>query len=99
MPVRAPLMDIRMRDGSRHFLVLRETLSAPEIGMRLEAIPGIRICDVVEGGFEWWMTFQCMGWRFSINNPFGELWVFAENPDCPDDILRCLSGRLSDALS
>lgn len=40
-----------------------------------------------------------MGWRFSINNPFGELWVFSDNPDCPEDILRCLSGRLSDALS
>lgn len=99
MPSRAPLMDIRMHDGSRHFLVLRETLSVAQIRARLEAIPGVRLCDVVEGGFEMWMTFQCMGWHFSINNPLGELWVFAENADCPEDILRCLSARLSDALS
>jgi hypothetical protein len=99
MPVRSPLMDIRMRDGSRHFLVLRETAGVEEIRARLEAIPGIRICDIVEGGFEWRMTFQCMGWHFSINNPLGELRVFADNPDCPDDILRCLGARLSDALS
>ena len=99
MPAAAPLMNIIMRDGSRHFLTLRETARAEDIRTKLEAIPGIRVCQLSSGGFEWWMSFQCMGWRFAINNPFGELWFFSNDPACPEDILRCLGRRISAALS
>jgi hypothetical protein len=95
----APLMNVIMRDGSRHFLSLRQTIRIQDIHARLEAIPGVRICQISGGGLEWWISFQCMGWRFAVNNPFGELWFFANDPACPDDILLCLSRRISEALS
>jgi hypothetical protein len=99
MPAAAPLMNNIMRDGSRHFLTLRETARAEHIRAKLETIPGVRVRQLSTGGFEWWMSFQCMGWRFVINNPLGELWFFANDPDCPEDILRCLIRRISAALS
>lgn len=99
MSAAAPPMNVIMRDGTRHFLALREIAGPEEIRAQLEAIPGIRVCQLSKGGFEWWMSFQCMGWRFSINNPLGELWFFAEDPACPEDILRCLNRRISAALS
>jgi hypothetical protein len=95
----APLMNTIMRDGSRHFLALRETARPDEIRARLEAIYGIRICQFSRGGFEWWMFFQCMGWRFSVNNPFGEIWFFVDDPICPEDILNCLKRRIAQALA
>ena len=95
MPAGAPLMNIIMRDGSRHFLALRETACAEHIRAKLETVPGIRVCQLSSGGFEWWMYFQCMGWRFAVNNPLGELWFFANDPACPEDILRGLGRRIS----
>ena len=99
MPAAAPLMNTIMRDGSRHFLTLRETARPADIRARLESIPGVRVCQLSSIGFDLWVSFQCMGWRFSINNPFGELWFFANDPTCPEDILRCLARRISAALS
>lgn len=99
MPATAPLMNIIMKDGSRHFLTLRETARAGDIRAKLETIAGIRVCQLSTGGFEWWMSFQCMGWRFAVNNPFGELWFFANDAACPEDVLRCLTRRISAALS
>jgi hypothetical protein len=99
MPAAAPLMNNLMRNGSRHFLVLREMSCAADIRARLEAIAGVRVCQLSQGGFEWWISFQCMGWRFAVNNPCGELWFFADDPACPEEILRCLGRRLSAALS
>ena len=99
MPATAPLMNIIMKDGSRHFLTLRETARAGDIRAKLETIAGIRVCQLSTGGFEWWMSFQCMGWCFAINNPFGELWFFANDAACPEDVLRCLTRRISAALS
>lgn len=88
-----------MKDGSRHFLSLPESCSAKTLRTHLENIPGVRVCDVTQGGFQWWMSFQCLGWRFSINNPFGEFWFFVEDPCCPEEILRCLRRRLGAQLS
>ena len=41
---KAPLMNVIMRDGSRHFLTLRETCRAGDVRARLEAAGGIRVC-------------------------------------------------------
>lgn len=94
-----PLMNTIMRDGSRHFLTLRETCRACDVRSRLAASGGIRVCQVSEGGFHWRIWFQCLGWRFAINNPLGELWFFVEDPDCPEDILDCLRRRIAGALA
>jgi hypothetical protein len=96
----APLMNTIMRDGSRHFLTLRETCRACDVRARLELAGGIRVCQLSHGGgFQWRMWFQCLGWRFSVTNPFGELWFFVEDPGCPDDVLRCVMRRISFALA
>ncbi len=100
MSASAPLMNVIMRDGSRHFLTLRETCRAEGTRARLEGAGGIRVCQLSHGGgFQWRMWFHCLGWRFCVTNPFGELWFFVEDPLCPDDILRCLVRRLGVTLA
>ncbi|MCB1445365.1 MAG: hypothetical protein KDJ87_06065 [Rhizobiaceae bacterium] len=98
MPATAQIMNVIMRDGTRHFLTLRETCRPDEVRARLETAGGIRVCQLSRGGFQWRMWFQCLGWRFSIANPFGELWFFVEDPGCPEDILRCLRRRIVASL-
>lgn len=95
----APLMNVVMRDGTRHFLTLRETARTEEIRVRLEATGAIRVCQLSQGGFQWRMRFQCLGWHFRVTNPYGELWFFVEDPGCPEDILDCLRRRITTALS
>lgn len=98
MMLDAQITTTLMKDGSRHFLSLPESCSSNTLKTHLERIPGIRVCDTMQGGFQWWMSFQCLGWRFSINNPFGEFWFFVEDANCPEEILRCLTRRLSASL-
>ena len=91
----APLTVTPMKDGSLLFLSLPESCSSDTLKTRLVSIPGVRVRDISQGGFQWRMSFQCLGWRFFVCNPFGEFWFFAEDAACPEEILCCLSGRIS----
>jgi hypothetical protein len=89
-----PLLDVTMRDGSRHFVVLPETYDVdhPQWG-RLRSwvgkLSGACVIDfVTDHVTEAWIDFTYEGHRFSINNQCNEWWFFVDDPSCPDAILR-----------
>lgn len=82
------LFDHRMKDGSRNFADLPESVffdELREIAKRFDnAIVTGFVTDWVT---EVWLDFEYRGHKFSINNQYGEYWFFVENPNCPDEIL------------
>jgi len=95
---------MRMRDGSRHFGSLPETLSVgrADWGRLLEhlaRLPGARTGDsttdfVTEG----WIDFELEGHRFSMNNQFGEWLFFVADATCDEEILRRVVAHFSELL-
>ena len=82
------LLDIRMKDGSRHFCVLPERISFEQLKIHTAKLRDARIRDILtDSVIEIWLDFDFHGERFSINNQFGEYWFFVKNPDCPDATL------------
>jgi hypothetical protein len=85
----APLVDIRMHDGSR----LSASLPMSALGHRVRdhaaSLQGAELTGFIDPGFaEVWIDFRYRGHRFSINAQLGEYWFFADDPDCPDAILH-----------
>ena len=81
-----------MADGSRLFLQLPQTCPPSRLLWRIIRFGGLPTAfrpDLVTD--ETWMDFRYKGWKFSIHNPYGEYWFFAENSECPEDILHRLA--------
>ncbi|MFC2415956.1 hypothetical protein [Neisseria elongata] len=81
-----------MADGSRLFLKLPQTCPPSRLMWRIIRFGGLPTAfrpDLVTD--ETWMDFRYKGWKFSIHNPYGEYWFFAENSECPEDILHRLA--------
>ena len=82
------LLDIRMKDGSRHFCVLPESISFAQLKVHAAKLQDAKIRDfLTDSVTEIWLDFDFRNERFSINNQFGEYWFFVNNPDCPDATL------------
>jgi hypothetical protein len=82
------IFDVRMNDGSRHFADLPEiypwTILSEHLTRLETAVETNYITDEVT---EFWLDFEYKEQKFSVNNQIGEFWFFAENPDCPEEIL------------
>ena len=81
-----------MSDGSRLFLQLPQTCPQSNLLqqiIRLGRMPTAFVCDEITG--ETWIDFDYKDWKFSIHNPYGEYWFFAENSECPKDLLQILA--------
>jgi len=86
-----PLLNETMSDGSRLFLQLPQTCLPSSLLrqiVRLGGMPTDFVSDWVTG--ETWIDFGYKGWKFSIHNPYGEYWFFAENSECPEAILQSM---------
>ena len=82
------LLEIKMTDGSRHFVDLPEVVFFDDFYDHAEELDGVEITEfITDGVLEMWLDFEFRGHKFSVNNQFGDYWFFVENPACPDDIL------------
>jgi hypothetical protein len=82
------LFDFRMRDGSRNFADLPETVFFDELRHIAKKFEGAKVNGfVTDWVTEVWLDFEYRGHQFSINNQYGDYWFFVENPECPDEIL------------
>ena len=84
-----PLRNDRMKDGSRHFGSLPQTVLWDEIRNHTNRLSGAEavnfLCDDVT---EAWVDFSFQGYRFTINDQLGEYWFFVQDSRCPDTILQ-----------
>src|SRR5262249_28812546 len=82
------ITNIRMRDGSRHFVSLPESRTPGQVFRHIFklgfAIPYFYLSTPVEC----WIDFWFRGYRFTINSQFGGYWFFVKNPACPEALLQ-----------
>lgn len=79
---------MRMNDGSRHFADLPEAVFFDEFADHVEKLEGAEITEfITDGVLEMWLDFDYCGYKFSVNNQFGDYWFFVTEPNCPDEIL------------
>lgn len=83
-----PLTDIRMHDGSRDFLSLPVRRTPQQLKNSLKGLRHVRGVKLAQDVVESWLSFSWHGWEIAINDPFGEYWFFAENPETPEPILE-----------
>ena len=82
------LLQIKMNDGSRHFVDLPEVVFFDDLYDHTEKLHGAEITEfITDGVVEMWLDFKFRGHKFSVNNQFGDYWFFVENPECSDKIL------------
>jgi hypothetical protein len=82
------LLEIKMNDGSRHFVDLPEAVFFDELCDHAEKLEGAEIIEfITDGVVEMWLDFEFRGHKFSVNNQFGDYWFFVRDPNCPDEIL------------
>jgi hypothetical protein len=80
-----------MKDGSRHFGDLPETVSWHELHNHLPKLSGVVVTGFLTDDItEAWIDFTFSDQVFSINNQFGQYWFFVDNPHCPDEILQAV---------
>jgi hypothetical protein len=83
------LLSIIMYDGSRHFGDLPQTVLWYELRDHIDGLDGAEITDfITDNVIEAWIDFSYRGYRFSVNDQFGDYWFFVDNPKCPDEILE-----------
>jgi hypothetical protein len=82
------LLDIKMNDGSRHFVDLPEVVFFDEFADHVEKLENAEITEfITDGVLEMWLDFEFHRHLFSVNNQLGDYWFFVEDPDCADEIL------------
>ena len=96
------LQNIRMHNGSRHFATLRGNASPERLAAHLATLPGLEVTKTLFSPFvtdDCWVDFTFRSFSFSLNFPFGDVWLFSENPDCADDILIEIAGHAVELLA
>ena len=82
------LLDIRAADGSRQFAALPESASWRALREHVALLPGARVTAFVSDEVtEAWLDFAYGGHDFSINDQFGEYWLFVREPGAPEALL------------
>ncbi len=93
------LINVRMHDGSRHFLSLPQSRSwyaVRDYVAKLDsAILTDFLCDEVT---EAWIDFTFAHHTFTINNQFGEYWFFVKDCECPDSVLQSVAEHFNGIL-
>ena len=85
------LLNLTMNDGSHHFGDLPQTVLWYDLRDHIESLSGAVITDfVTDNVTEAWIDFAYRGYRFSVNDQFGDYWFFVDDPKCPDDILQAV---------
>jgi hypothetical protein len=85
------LLDIRMHDGSRHFIALPESQPWGRLRDHLLCLDGVRLMRyLTDDVTEVWIEFAFREHEFAVNNQFGEYWFFVVDPLCANDILAAI---------
>jgi hypothetical protein len=80
-----------MKDGSRHFGGLPQTILWHDLRDHIGSLDGAKVTGFITDNItEAWIDFSYREHRFSVNDQFGEYWFFVENPNCPDEILEAV---------
>jgi hypothetical protein len=95
----AEITDLRMHDGSRHFLSLPESRESKRLLRHVFGLGFALPYFYLSTAVECWIDFWFRGHRFTINNQFGEYWFFVKNPACPRAILEEVALHFSRFLS
>ena len=96
-PAPTALFDHRAADGSRQFAEVPDVWG-PAVALRdhAAALPGARVTGfVTDHVTECWLDLRYRGHRFTLNTQFEELWLFVDDPGCPDEVLRAVAGHFS----
>jgi len=87
-PVSIQLLNRTTNDGSRWFAELPESRSFDALRDHLRALHGVRITEfLTDHVTEAWIDFTFRHHTFTINNQYGDYWLFVREPSRPDDIL------------
>lgn len=82
------LFDLKMNDGSRHFVDMPEVVFFDEVADHVEKLEGAEITEfITDGVLEMWLEFTFRGHKFFVTNQLGDYWFFVEDANCPDEIL------------
>jgi hypothetical protein len=85
------ILELIMKDGSRHFGELPQTVLWHELRDHIERLEGAAITNFITDNItEAWIHFTYSGYHFSVNDQFGDYWFFVDNPKCPDNILEAI---------
>ena len=83
------LLNVIMNDGSRWFGELPQNVLWYDLRDHIEKLDDAAVTDfITDNVIQAWIDFACRGYRFSVNDQFGDYWFFVDNPKCPDDILK-----------
>lgn len=92
------LLNHKMKDGSRKFMMLPEEISFDSLHKYTTTLQGADVTEYIWSVVECWIDFSYDGHQFSINNQFGEYWFFVDKPHCPDEILNRVAGHFAKIL-
>src|SRR5687768_12077490 len=82
------LREIKMNDGSRHFVDMPEVVFFDEFADHVEELEGAEITEfLTDGIIEMWLDFEFRGHKFSVNNQLGDYMFFVEDASCDEEIL------------
>ena len=82
------LIDVRAKDGSRHFAALPEAITWECLRNHIATHRDATITEYrTDHVTEVWIDFAFRGHNMTVNNQFGEFWFFVADPNCPDSIL------------
>ncbi|WAS04042.1 hypothetical protein LQF76_08330 [Gloeomargaritales cyanobacterium VI4D9] len=85
------LLNLIMNDGSRQFGELPQSLLWYKLRDHIGGLDGAAVTDFVTDDItEAWIDFSYCGYRFSVNDQFGDYWFFVDDPNCPDDVLQSI---------
>ena len=80
-----------MHDGSRQFGELPQTALWYELRDHIEKLAGAAVTNfVTDNVTEAWIDFSYRGYRFCVNDQFGDYWFFVADPTCSDGILQSI---------
>jgi hypothetical protein len=95
----ARLTDLRMADNSRRFATFPMAVLWYRVRDHIAELRGATLsgflCDDVT---EAWIDFRYCNHAFTINDQFGEYWLFVNDPACPDNILIDVIGHFETLL-
>ena len=85
------LLNLIMNDGSRQFGEFPQTVLWYELRDHISRLDGAVVTDfITDNVTEAWIDFSYRGYRFSVNDQFGDYWFFVDDPRCPDDVLKAV---------
>jgi hypothetical protein len=92
------LLSDRMKDGSRNFILLPQTVPPLRLIPRILTLWGAFPTGYMPSLTESWIDFRYRGHKFSVNNQVGDYWFFVADASCPVEILEHVANHFAELL-